>query len=161
MTGNEDPTLADEMARLPRSSRTYKIITIGMGMIFLAAMLGIVVWQYRQGYELEKPVRNFADYLHQQHITTATPIEVARDTAPPASKIYKIDVDGQTLWLCYFNPDDPKQREALGDIQRSGTLTVNGQEMPAKVRGVVVLAGYDGSRKKAEILRAFADYETR
>lgn len=161
MTSNEDPTLADEMARLPRSSRTYKIVTVGMGILLLAAMFGIVISQYRQGYELETPVRDFADYLHKQHITTATPVEVARDTAPPASKVYSMTVNDRPIWLCYFNPDDPKQREALADIKRSGTLAVNGHEMPAKVRGAVALAGFDGHKQEAEILRAFDDYETR
>lgn len=161
MPTDEDNTLAEEMARLPRSSLAYKIVTVGMGIIILVFMVYVVVQQWQAGAELAMPVRSFADYLHKHQITAATPKEVARDTAPPASKVYELEIDGRPIWLCYFNPDDPQQREALGQIKQSGTLKVNGREMPVKVRDPVVLAGYDGSKQEAEILRAFDDYETR
>jgi hypothetical protein len=162
MTPDDPPTLKEEMSRLPTSSRPYKYVTIGVGVVFFLAMLYAVVFQWwLAAVELETPVRNFADYLHKHHIAAGQPVEMARSVAPPASKVYKLDVDGQTIWLCYFNPADERQKEALGQIHAGGTMTIDGKELPAKVREVVVLAGYDGSKKEAEILQAFADYETR
>ncbi len=162
MAPDEKPTLSEEMGRLPQSSRTYKVITVGLGVIFFLAMLYAVVFQWwLAAVELETPVRNFADYLHKHHIASGNPREVAQSVAPPASKVYEMEVAGQPIWLCYFNPDDPRQKEALGQIRQSGTLSVNGKELPAKIREIVVLAGYDGSKQEAEILRAFANYETR
>jgi hypothetical protein len=162
MAPDEKTTLSEEMGRLPRWSRTYKVVTIGFGVLFFLAMLYLVVFQWwLAAVELETPVRNFADYLHKHNISSGNPHEVARSVAPPASKVYEMEVDGKPIWLCYFNPDDQRQREALGQIRQNGTLRVDGQELPAKTRETVVLAGYDGSKKEAEILRAFADYETR
>jgi len=162
MAPDIETPLSEEMGRLPRSSRTYKIVTISLGVIFFATMLYLVIFEWwLAAVQLEAPVRNFADYLHRHHISSGDPREVAKSVAPPASKVYKMEVDGKPIWLCYFNPDDPRQREALGQIRQSGTLSIDGQELPAKIREIVVLAGYDGSKKEAELLQAFADYETK
>ncbi len=161
MSDDVKQTLKDEASRLPSVTGPNRLTTIGFGLFLIAAFLGLVIFQWKQAAVLEMPVQNFADYLKTHHLTTTLPEPVTPKTNPPASKVYELTVAGKKIWLCYFDPADHSKQEALGSIKESGTLEIDGQPRPAKVREVVVLVGYDGSEKEAEILQAFADYESK
>jgi hypothetical protein len=162
MSADEKRILEEEFSRLPKSSRSYKAVTIGLGVLFGLAMLSIVIWQwYVAAVELETPVRNFSDYLHKHHIAAAAPRDVTAQSATAAAKVYEMDVAGKPIWLCYFQTDDPKQKDAWADARRQGEMKVKGIVLPAKVRENVALVGYDGSPKEQELLQAFADYESK
>jgi hypothetical protein len=162
MSGDEKRILQEEFSRLPQSSRSYKFVTVGLGVLFGLAMLFLVIWQwFLAAVELETPVRNFADYLHKHSITAAAPRDVTGDVGTAAGKVYEMEVAGKPIWLCYFQTDNEKQKEAWAAAKTSGEMKIRGKTLPAKVRENVALVGYDGSDKEQEILRAFADYESK
>ncbi len=142
------------LPRLPDSSRGYKIATIGFGILLSALMLLFVVQQWRDTYKIVQPAKHFSEYLNDHGAKAKEPQPPTHAVQTQGGQVYEIDVNGQPVWLIYFDTADKAQVDAEAAIKKDPHVEVDGKSRPVKIHNAVVLIGYDGRPEESELLKA-------
>jgi hypothetical protein len=93
-------------------------------------------------------------------------IQGLRINMPGVLQGYTVGINGEDVWLLYYDKDAPLIGEAaervLGDISKTGQLkpseSVFKSSIPAIVRGPFVLTNYSGHPAEAEIVKGFSSF---
>lgn len=143
-----------------RPGRFAKYVAIGFGFLLAASMIFAVgnAW-FLTATDRSAPVEEFPGVLARHGLTGQAPRLAAAMTSIAHEKTFEVMVDGQPVWLIYFDPFDPAQAEARNKTRRDGSIEFDGRTQEAKVRGAVALVGYKGHPDEQKLLAAFADFQ--
>jgi len=77
-----------------------------------------------------------------------------------AMRAVEAAVQGSPVRIYHFNVSDPRQREALKQIQEHQAIDADGKPEPALVNGPFVMTGYEGNASEAELQTLFKAFGT-
>jgi hypothetical protein len=147
----------DELPKLPGPSKSYQFFSIGFGILIGVLLLVFVVREWVHTSKLANPSVDFTKYLNS-HGFLASPATPSKAASLTAGNVDELEVDGKSVWLCWFDTKDPEQAKALASIRDLPTVDVHGKPRPVTVHGTLALIGYDGRTDEKKLLQAFEDF---
>ncbi len=139
------------------SSPFFRVITWGVGLLLIVALVGIVVQQF--GFvasQQHRTIEELLSHFRSGGLPVGKPQEVA--DAFGASRRVRVPVGGQTVDLMVFLMDDVEQAARLDQIRQQRSLAIEGLQQPVEVNGNFVLAGYADHPRAAEVTRSFRGF---
>jgi hypothetical protein len=150
---------SEDLPKLPESSRTYRVVTVGFGILLIVLLIAFIIQQSRQTYNLVKPVKDYSESLGKHGMKSHPPERDTAAIASPSGQVYKIEVDGKPIWLMCFDPDDKVQADAMAALKSHPTVKLGGDEHPVKFHGSMALIGYDNHPDQAKLVETLDDLD--
>ncbi|HKD36323.1 MAG TPA: hypothetical protein VKB78_05965 [Pirellulales bacterium] len=150
---------SEDLPKLPESSRTYRIVTVGFGFLLIVLLIAFIIQKSREIHTIVRPIQQYSESLARHGMRSEPP---ERDTSAIASsfgQVYKIEVDGKPIWLMYFDPEDKIQADAMAALKNHPTVKLGGEERAVKFHGSLALIGYDNHPDQAKLLEALDDFD--
>jgi hypothetical protein len=149
-----------DLPRLPESSRTYRIVTVGFGILLIVLLIAYIFLKSQEIFHMVKPVRDFSESLGKHGMKSEAPQrDTAAITSLAAGEIYRIQVDGKPIWLVYFDPNDKVQADAMAALKSEPTVKIDGQSHPVKFHGSLALIGFDNHPDQAKLRETLDDFD--
>ncbi|HEY2147383.1 MAG TPA: hypothetical protein VGH32_05565 [Pirellulales bacterium] len=150
---------SEDLPKLPQSSRTYRVVTIGFGILLIVLLIAFIIEQSRETYNVVKPVKDYSESLGRHGMKPAAPQRDTAAIASPSGEVYKMEVDGKPIWLIYFDPNDKAQADAMAALKTQPMVKIGGEPRPVKFHGSLALIGYDKHPDEAKLLETLDDFD--
>lgn len=131
-----------------------------IGVVLVVGVAGTVAWQFLSvAKDANRTIGDLLTTLRSAGLDVGKSQPLA-DTAG-AKWADTAEIDGQPVNFYRFATEiDKDQGKKLEVIKNSGTIEVDGKQVPARVNGPFVMTGYEGNPREEDLLSAYDGFGT-
>jgi hypothetical protein len=156
--GIEVPADFDRSKVKDESAPFFRFATWAIGIILMAVLVYVILWQ---NYFVATKTNPTLEDLIGSFSRGGLSVDSVRDLPlrSGARTAKQVVIDGHPINFYHFAVNaDREQQRLLDEVERTGTLKVDGRDVPAKVHGPFVMTNWEGAPRRETIYRFYLGF---